>query len=63
MSISSVAAACEGQAFSLTLTDGTNILCSTKTGTVALTSGAFDVSLDDGVAAEAVTNAALSISG
>ena len=63
MSISSVAAACEGQALSLTLTDGTNILGSTKTGTVALTSGAFDVSLDDGVAAEAVTNAALSISG
>lgn len=63
VTVSSVAPACDGQAFSLTLTDGSSILGLTETGTVVLASGAFDVSLDDGVSAEAVTLAALSISG
>ena len=63
VTVSSVNAACDGQDFGLTLTDGTNVLGTEATGQVALTAGSFSVTVDDGIAAELVTDAALVISG
>lgn len=61
VSFSSVAAACNGLAYSATLSNGSTALA-TASGTVSLTSGAFSAAVS-GVAATAVVGTSLVISG
>lgn len=63
VSLSDVAATCDGQTFHLELVDSTGTVLATETGTVAQTAGAQDVTLTSAVAAASITGVNLTITG
>lgn len=63
VSLSDVAAACDGQTFFAELVDGTGTVLTTETGTVAQVAGAQDVTLGSPVPAASVDGVNLTITG
>lgn len=63
VSLSDIAAACDGQSYHLELVDATGTVLATETGTVAQVGGAQDITLASTVAAAAITGVNLTITG
>lgn len=63
VSLSDVAAACDGQSYHMELVDSTGTVLATETGTVAQVGGAQDVTLGTTVAAASVTGVNLTVTG